>query len=126
MSSEPHDQREAAAVDLAVDFWKLLRVAERILAGLPEERQKRICAAIRFSSGRLDGHLFALGLNMPTFEGKQFGPQLPAVAVNAEDFDIVDALIVESAVEPAVIRDGKVVQNARVVLKKGDTDVSGD
>ena len=126
MSQQLNFEREAANVDMAVDFWKLLRVAERIMAGLPEDKQKRIAAQIRFSSGRLDGHLAALGLSLPTFEGQPFGAQLPAVAVNAEDFDLGEALVVESAVEPAVIKDGKVIQNARVVLKEGETGVSGN
>lgn len=126
MISEEEDREETAISDMAIDFWKLLRVSERIMAGLPEERRKRISAQLRFSAGRLDSHLDALGVTLATFEGQNFGPELPAIAVNADEFDNVNALIIESAVEPAVIRNGKVIQNARVMLKESEADVSGN
>ena len=126
MIPEHEDREDAAVSGMAIDFWKLLRVSERIMAGLPEEKRKRIAAQLRFSSGRLDSHLEALGVSLPTFEGQSFGPALPAIAVNADEFDDVDTLIIESAVEPAVIRNGRVIQNARVMLKENEADVSGD
>lgn len=117
----------SAVAELAVDFWKLLRVSERTMAGLPEEKRTRVAAQLRFSASRLDAHLEALGVSLPSFEGQVFGPELPAVAVNAEDFDgSEDILVVESALEPAVILNGKVIQNARVMLKEHKADVSGN
>ncbi|NCP14618.1 MAG: hypothetical protein GW858_10720 [Sphingomonadales bacterium] len=118
--------REEAVPEMAVDFWKLLRVSERILASLPEERRTRLSAQIRFSAGRLSQHLDALDIRLATFEGQKFGPELPAIAINAEDIEEGQEPLIESAVEPAVIWKGRVIQNARVVLKGSDADVSGN
>lgn len=117
---------QSAAAAMAVDFWKLLRVTERALAALPEEKRKRIEAQLRFSASRLERHLADLDISLATFEGQAFGPELPAVAVNADEFEDADSLVVDSAVEPAVIIDGKVIQNARVMLKEGTANVSGN
>ena len=117
---------QSAAAAMAVDFWKLLRVTERALAALPEEKRKRIEAQLRFSASRLEGHLADLDISLATFEGQTFGPELPAVAVNADEFEGAESLIVESAVEPAVLIDGKVIQNARVMLKEDTANVSGN
>ena len=121
-----NDEGGAAAGQLALDFWKLLRTSERMMAGLPEDKRTRVAAQLRFSASRFDGHLKSLGLSMPTFEGQQFGADLPAIAVNADDFQSAENLIVESAVEPALIWNGKVVQNARVMLREGQDNVSGN
>jgi hypothetical protein len=117
---------DGAVPEMAVDFWKLLRVAERILVSLPEEKRTRLSAQIRFSAGRLSQHLEALDISLATFEGQKFGPELPAVAINADDIEEGEEPLVESAVEPAVIWKGRVVQNARVILKGSDVDVSGN
>lgn len=114
------------ASQLALDFWKLLRTSERIMSGLPEDKRTRFAAQLRFSSSRFDSHLESLGLSLPTFEGQLFGAELPAVAVNADDFETAQNLVVESAVEPALIWNGKVIQNARVMLKESQGDVSGN
>ena len=126
MSGDHDELRGIAANQLALDFWKLLRTSERIIAGLPEEKRARVAAQLRFSTSRFDSHLEALGLSMPTFEGQLFGPELPAIAVNADDFRSAENLVIESAVEPALIWNGKVVQNARVMLKENQADVSGN
>ena len=126
MSGDFDEKRGAAASQLALDFWKLLRTSERIMGGLQEDKRPRLAAQLRFSSSRFASHLEALGLSMPTFEGQLFGAELPAVAVNADDFDTAENLIIESAVEPALIWNGKVIQNARVMLKEGQDNVSRD
>lgn len=116
---------DGAVPEMAVDFWKLLKVAERILSSLPEERRTRLSAQIRFSAGRLSQHLEALDISLATFEGQKFGPELPAIAINADDIKgREEQPLVESAVEPAVIWKGRVIQNAKVILKGSDVDVS--
>ena len=122
--------RENCASDamtaIAVDYWKLLRVVERIMAALPEEKRTRIAAQLRFSTGRLDSHLASLNMSLPTFEGQVFSAELPAMAINADEFAGADILIIDSAIDPAVILNGKVIQNARVMLKEREANVSGN
>lgn len=115
-----------AAGQLALDFWKLLRTSERMLASLPEDRRTRVAAQLRFSASRFESHLETLGLTMPTFEGQQFGADLPAIAANADDFKSCENLIIDSVIEPALIWNGKVIQSARVMLREGQDNVSGN
>lgn len=114
------------AASLAVDYWKLLRTCERMISSLPLDKSTRLGAQARYSAGRLEQHLGDLGLQLLTYEGQPFGPELPAVAVNSEEIDGHEGLVIESAVEPAVISDGRVIQTARVIVKEGIADVSGD
>lgn len=117
---------EQAAAGLAVDFWKLLRTSERMLGHLPQDKATRLGAQLRFSANRLEQHLEGMKLQLPTFEGETFGPELPVEAINADEFEGRVGLIIESAIEPAVILYGRVIQPARVIVKEGNVDVSGD
>ena len=126
MDTDNDEIEHSTAAELAVDYWKLLKVCDRLMKELSEDRRKRIGAQVRFSANRLESHLDALGIELLTFEGLQFGPELPAIAVNANDFGIAETLLVESAIEPAVIMHGKVVQNAQVTLKEGEINESGN
>jgi len=125
-SGEYDERARVATSQMALDFWKLLRTSERLMAGLPEDRRTRMAAQLRFSTSRFEAHLDSLGLTMPTFEGQVFGPELPAVAVNADEFGPADDPIVDSAVEPALIWNGRVIQPARVMLKENQGNVSGN
>lgn len=126
MGTDLNEGENPTAAELAVDYWKLLKVCERMMKSLPEDRRKRAGAQVRFSATRLENHLDALGIELLTFEGAQFGPELPAVAINADDFGSAENLLVESAIEPAVIMHGKVVQNAQVMLKESEVNESGN
>ena len=126
MDTDNNEIEHSTAAKLAVDYWKLLKVCERLVKSLPEDRRKRAGAQVRFSASRLEIHLDALGIELLTFEGLQFGPELPAIAVNADDLGNAENLLVESAIEPAVIMHGKVVQNAQVTLKEGGINESGN
>jgi hypothetical protein len=101
---------------LAVEYWKLLRAFERALERLPSEHAPRTAAQLRYSAGRLDSLLAEGGLNLVTFEGRPFEPNLPVTALNAEDFAGIVDLVVESTVEPAVVADMKVLLWGKVIV----------
>lgn len=114
---------------LAVEYWKLLKAFERTIGRLPHQHVAKTTAQLRFSSSKLDFLLKERGLNLVTFDGKKFEPNIPATALNAEDFSDDEILIIESTVEPAVVENMNVLLMGKVVLKKieqGARDVSGN
>ncbi|USI79079.1 hypothetical protein [Sphingopyxis sp. USTB-05] len=110
--------------NLAIDYWKLLRSCERISDNLSGDRSERFAAQVRFSSGRLAQHLSSLEVELATFEGQIFGPEIPAVAINHDEFDDAEPLVVDKAIEPAIICKGQVIHSARVAVKKAENNVS--
>ena len=113
---------------LVVEYWKLLRAFERAIDRLPHEHVPKTAAQLRFSAGRLESLLKEGGLNLVTFDGQKFEPNIPAAALNAEDFSDDELLAVDRTVEPAVVENMTVLLLGKVVLKKienGGCDVSG-
>jgi hypothetical protein len=113
---------------LAVEYWRLLRAFERTIDRLPHEHVAKTVAQLRCSTGRLDSLLKESGLNLVTFDGQKFEPNIPATALNVEDFTEGELLAIESTVEPAVVENMTVLLLGKVVLRKnGDgCDVSGN
>ena len=114
---------------LAVEYWKLLKAFERTIGRLPQEHVARTTAQLRFSAGKLDSLLKDGGLNLVTFDGQKFEPNIPATALNADDFGDGEMLTVETTVEPAVVENMNVLLLGKVVLKKienGGCDASGN
>lgn len=114
---------------LAVEYWKLLRAFERTIDRLPHEHVSKTRAQLRYSAGRLDSLLGEGGLKLVTFDGQKFEPNIPARALNVEDFTEGDNLVIESTVEPAVVENMTVLFLGKVVIKRiedGGCDVSRD
>lgn len=109
---------EVTLTHLAVEYWKLLRAFERAIERLPCEHVAKTAAQFRYSAARLDSLLKEGGLILVTFDGQRFEPNLPASALNAEDFAEGEELIVETTVEPAVVENLTVLLLGKVVLKK--------
>lgn len=105
---------------LAVDYWKLLRSFERLATEASAEKSARLQAQLRFSSGRLSTHLEACGLQVVTFDGQAIAPELPVVAINADEFEGHSGVIVESTLEPAIVAGSRVVSIGRVIAAAGD------
>ena len=114
---------------LAVEYWKLLRAFERTIDRLPHEHVAKTAAQLKFSARKLDSLLGEGGLNLVTFDGQKYEPNLPATALNADDFTDGEQLTVETTVEPAVVEDMTVLLLGKVVLKiteDGGCDVFGN
>ena len=114
---------------LAVEYWKLLKAFERAIGRLPHEHVAKTTAKMRFSAGKLDALLKEAELNLIVFDGKRFEPNIPATALNVDDFTDSDNLTIESTIEPAVVENTKVLLFGKVVVKKvesGGRDVSGN
>jgi hypothetical protein len=107
---------EDAFAQLAIEQWKLVRLLERLIPNLPEEMRARVAAQARFAGRQLGGITASCDVLLTTFEEQAFEPSLPLVAVNAEDFIPGKPLIVSDTLEPAVVRDGRIVQMGKVAL----------
>ena len=105
-----------AMADLACEYWKLLRAFERSAGMVPEDVRTRLAAQARFAGAKLDSILQGEGLRLVAFDGQRFEVNLPAVAVNAEDFPGAVDTLVEHTLEPAVLSDEGVLVMGKVFL----------
>jgi hypothetical protein len=105
--------------ELASEFWKLLRGFERSIALTPESARSRLAAQARYAAGRLDSILAAAGMRVVAFDGLPFEENMPAIAINADEFArSPEPVFVERTLEPAIIEGMTVVMTGKVYLTK--------
>lgn len=83
---------------------------------IPEPDRNRIASQIRYSEIQLKSIAAEAGLTLVTFDGEEYGPGCPASADNLEDFVSEDGLVVAKTLEPAVVRDMRIILSGRVLL----------
>ena len=103
---------------LCVEYWKLMRASLRAADQLPEKDGKRLIAQVKFSNLQLATISGQLGLNLVSFDGEPFSVGMPASADNGDDFSQDEDLVVTKTIEPAVVREMKVVHKGRVLVAR--------
>ena len=103
---------------LAVEYWKLLRAVERAVEVVPENAKERIASQARYAASRLETVLSEQNMSVQQFDGMAFEVNLPASAINGDEFQEGDTPIVERTLEPAVISNMRVVLMGKVYLAK--------
>ena len=110
------DQEEIKQI--IVDAWCLMFAYERTINIIPADKREaefekasRIFDAIFADIFRMES-----GIKIVAFEGKPYEPNRPVQAVNLDDFSGNKPLIVSETLEPALIKNGKVLHFAKVSL----------
>jgi hypothetical protein len=120
LENEPLTSSNEQLIALGTEFWRLLKVQERLVLQQPVEKRGRLQAQLRFAAGRLESILGEVGIKLGIYDGSDFSPGLPVMAVNGEDFSGVEALVIAETLEPAYLRDSVVISQARVMVAKKD------
>jgi len=107
---------EANFAQLAVEYWKLLRILERALESLPDQSKERVASQVRYASSRLETLLAEEKMSLQTFDGMDFEVNLPASAINADEFEGGTNSVVERTLEPAVISNMRILLMGKVYL----------
>ena len=107
---------------LCVEYWKLARASLRAAGQMPEKDSKRLTAQVKFSDLQLLTIAGEMGLSVISFDGESFTAGMPASADNGEDYGHDDNLIVMKTIEPAIVRDMKVIQKGRVLVGRRNNE----
>ncbi len=107
---------EQTTVRLAVEFWKLLRVLDRALDAIPDSRRERFASQGRYAADRLSELLKERNMSIQSFDGMDFEVNLPASAVNADEFPNSTGVVIARTIEPAIISDMRPVLMGKVYL----------
>lgn len=106
--------------DLLVDYWKLARGSSKAARLLQQPESKRLLSQTKYAVRQLNGFADRFGFRIVEFDGLNFEPGMAASADNEDDFDNEAALIVAMTIEPAIIRDMRVVRPGRVIVAQND------
>lgn len=105
---------------LVVDSWRLMNTNRNFINEMPKSKQKSAEAKSRNLLNLMLSHIENLlqenNIKMVFFEGKPYDPNYPLRATNTDDFSDGEKLIVRETLEPALVKEGRVLHFAKVVL----------
>ena len=113
------DRTLKALALLAVEYWRLKRLCEHVLAEQPPEKQAKGAAQLRYGMSQVKTLLDENGLRLYAYDGTEYEPNLPVTVINQEDVVGMKSLLVESTIEPTIISNGEVLTMGKVILRKG-------
>ncbi len=113
---------EQNAISIAIASWKLMVANKRFITDLPVPKQRPAEAKSRNLRNSLHSHIIDLlkenNIELNVFEGKPYNSEYPIKATNADDFANGEKLVVRETLEPALVKNGKVLHFAKVVLTR--------
>jgi len=105
-------------IKMAVESWRIGRVFDRMLIKLDAGEQNRYQSQLRWFFKKVEESLEVAGLRIVNVEGYPFDPGIAATALNIEEFDTNDTLIVDQMLEPIIMGKEGLVKTGTVTLRK--------
>lgn len=105
-------------LEVAVESWRFSRLVDRILNNLDAGEQGRYRGQALWFQRKLERSLADAGMRIVNVEGQPFDPGIAATALNIEEFEPADSLIVDQVLEPIIMGPQGVVRTGTVTLRK--------
>ena len=107
--------------DVIIESWRFSKLFSRLLTQLDAGKNARYLNQQRYFLKKLEESLNVAGLRLINLEGTEYDPGIAATALNLEDFDTEDHLVVEQMLEPVIMSETGVIRTGTVMLKKVNT-----
>ena len=118
-SHEPSpDVLAKSLLDVAVESWRFGRLFDRLLAKLDAGEQGRYRGQFRWFQRKLEDSPTDAGMRIANVEGHPFDPGMAATALNIEEFESADALVVDQMLESIIMGPEGVLRTGTVMLRK--------
>lgn len=108
-------KHQSEFTSLVIEYWKLLKLAKE-LAETTGYEEPPLLSRLRFADRQFEQILQRANLRAQCYTGQKFDANLPLNAINADEFQDHTDLIVSDTLEPAILCDGSVIWNAKVLL----------
>ena len=110
---------------LFIASWRLMAAYKQSIDMLPLHKKRAAEAKARVLCSTIDSHITMLlkeyEIKIVKYEkGTPYTPNYPMKAINADEFGSVENLVVKEMIEPALIKAGKVLHSAKVLLAQGE------
>ena len=116
----PQEQVKAlkdSIIAIAIEYWRLSKVLERLLNTVDANESKRYQGKIRWFFKKTEEALEKAGLKIVNCEGNRYDPGIPASPINLDDFQPDDRLYITQMLEPVIVdAEGNVVKTGTIAL----------
>jgi hypothetical protein len=107
-----------ALAKLATEYWRLLRIAEKVVVEVTADKMASLSAQIRYSTTRLHSICSEGGLRLVSYDRVNYEPNLPVTVSNGDEMSSEGDMVIERTLEPTIMADGQIVALGKVQLRK--------
>ena len=109
---------EENIIKIATDYWRLYALSAKMANNLDVTETNKFNNQLRYFLKSLQNNLGQCGFSIVDLVGQDFDVGMAANAINIDDFNSNDELIVEQMIEPLIMKDGVIKKQAIVKLSK--------
>ena len=121
MNTETQGQNpdiESILIDVVLESWRFAKAFERAIKKLDAGQSSRFANQYNYFIKRLKEDLGKANLNLVDASGQAFEPGMAVSALNIEDFDAEDTLLIDQMVEPIIMGPDGLRRTGTVMLRK--------
>lgn len=105
-------------MDIAIESWRFGRVFERLLTKLDAGEQSRYLNQFRWFQKKLEESMDSAGMKIVNIEGQMFDPGVAASALNLDEFNADDQLMIDQMIEPVIMGPQGLLRSGKVMLRR--------
>lgn len=94
---------EEAIIKIVTENWRLMKLFMKVISKLDASDANRYVNQIRYFQKTIVDNLSDVDLKIVNLEGQQYDPGIAATALNIDEFDSEDILIVDQMMEPLIM-----------------------
>ncbi|MDR2790337.1 MAG: hypothetical protein LBB59_05125 [Campylobacteraceae bacterium] len=116
--SDKDPEYESALVKIITENWRLMQLFLKVVSKLDNNEAAKYCNQARYIKKIIDGSLQEIDLKIVDLSGEVYDAGMAATAINLEDFDSSEILIVEQMIEPLIMSKNGVKKQGLISLVK--------
>ena len=119
------EQMKLAIAEIAAESWRYGRALTKVLRKLDVMDADRFARQYEYFATRVQRAVATAGLTVLDLTGQAYHVGLPVQAMNLEEFDEDEPLIISQTIEPVIMMDGRVMKTG-VVMVSSSRDTEGE
>ena len=112
------DALRMSIAQIAAESWRYKQALSKALRRMDPMDAERFSRQYGYFARRVEQAVAAAGLRVVDYAGQAYDVGLPVQAMNLDDFDEDEALIITQTVEPVIMSEGRVIKTGMVMLDR--------
>lgn len=109
---------EDIIIKIVTENWRLMKLFVKVSTKLDASETLRFMNQLRYFKKIIDDSLEEIGFRIENLEGEIYDPGMAAIALNIDEFEADDILLVEQMLEPLIMSENGIKKQATIKLIK--------
>ena len=112
------EKMQLAIAEIAAESWRFGHALNKVMSRMDVMEAQRFSRQYGYFSSRVSRAVSSAGLNILDLTGQKYSVGLPVQAMNLEEFDEEDELIITQVIEPVIMLNNRVLKTGMVMLDR--------